>query len=93
MIVYNFINYIHGEKSAEFKRKRKLADSVFDYAKKAKHEYHPISDFTGFLMHVHLSNKLGEDYIIVAESRGILPNIKEPYTFVSVDDYLKGATK
>ena len=90
LIVYNFINYKHDDKTTEFKRKRKLADKVFDYAKKAKHEYHPISDFAGFLMHIHSSNKLNEKFIIVAESKDILPKIDEEYKFIKTEDYLKG---
>ena len=91
LIVYNYLNYKHEDKAAEFKRKRKLCDKVHDYAKKAKHDYYPIGDFTGFLMHVHLSNKFNEKFIIVAESKDILPDLKgEEYKFVSTEDYLNG---
>lgn len=90
LIVYNFINYIHGEKQAEYKHKRALADKVFAQAKKVKHEYHPVTNFTGFMMHVHVSNKMGEKFIIVAENKDVLPEIKEEFKFVKTEDYLNG---
>ena len=90
MIVYNYINYINGETQTEFKRKRALADKVFTKAKANKHEYHPITDFSGFLLHVAISNKLNESFIIVAENKEILPDIKFPYEFVATENYLKG---
>lgn len=91
MIVYNFINYKHTDKTAEFKRKRTLCDKVYSYANKHGHEYHPVIDFTGFLMHISLSNKFNEDFIIVAENKDILPDLKgQEYKFVTTADYLGG---
>lgn len=89
MTVYYYLNYNNGDKATEFKRKRKLCDQVFDRAKKLGHDCFP-TDGTGMIIHLALDNKAGKDFIVVAESKDILPKIKEEYKFVSVEDYLKG---
>lgn len=87
MIVYNYMGYDPKDKQTEFKRKRKLCDQVFDYCKKKGYEYHPC-DHVGMIIHFALDNKAGRDFILVAESEDILPEISEPYKFVKTKDFL-----
>ena len=89
MIVYNYMNYKPNDKQAEFKRKRKLCDQVFDYCKKKGYECHPC-DNVGLIIHFALDNKAGREFILVAESEDILPEIKEPHKFMKTEDFLKG---
>lgn len=87
MRVYNYINFKHDDKAAEFKRKRKLADTVFDHCKKKGYEYYPC-DRTGMIIHLALDNKAGIEFIVVAESEDVLPKIKEQYKFMSTEEFL-----
>ena len=90
MKVYNYINYNHTDKATEFKRKRSLCDKVYKYANSKNHDYYPITEKSGFIIHLGLDNKAGNKFIVVAESKDILPACSEEYTFVSTADYLNG---
>ena len=89
MTVYNYIGYKHDESRAEYKRKRKLADAVYAKCNKNGYEYHPICDGSGLMIHVALDKRQNIDYVVLAESKDILPKVKEEFKFMSTEEFLK----
>ena len=90
MKVYYWTNYTNKDTDAQYKRKRKKLEQVFDYCASNNIEYHPIGDLSELILHVAICNKFKENYCIVAESYEILPKIKDNFPFVSKEDLLNG---
>lgn len=88
MVVYYWTNYKSNDTYAQYKRKRKLLEQVFDYCREHGIEYHPMSDLSHLILHVATSNKFNEDCFIVSERFDDLPKIKEEFPFKTIKELL-----
>ena len=88
MVVYYWTDYKPNDTDTQYKRKRKMLEQVFAYCDEYGIEYHPMRDSSHLILHVAISNKLNEDYIIVAESFDKMPKIKDKFPFKTTKELL-----
>ena len=88
MVVYYWTNYKSNDTNAQYKRKYKLLEQVFGYCRERGIECHPINDSSHLILHVAISNKFNEDYLIVSENFSDLPKIKDKFLFKTIKELL-----
>jgi hypothetical protein len=88
MVVYYWTNYKTNDTDTQHKRKYKLLEQVFAYCDGCGIERHPINDSSHLILHVAVSNKFNESYLIVSEKFDDLPKIKDVFPFKTIKELL-----